>query len=285
MRFRAAVLVSVALLVCGSGWAQTRDLSDVAGSIKLNPEAIVERTGIVERPRDEKKEAGELLGGILTECSASAAQLGELVDQARRATLFRGDDLLIRIEESSRELNRQVQEIHLLRMGGDFSEPYRVTLEAADTCDAAVGSVSTELDTGGATFTNAKAGIAMCRQNLGRATELLATVMNQSSSPAAAPAAVSTTRRQPEMQKSNDEIIAAHCEPERSKGFDAFDACQEEQWLSQAALASRSAGNEMLDEGVFADIRGICHKLYPQDFVGRNNCELDRMTGARLENE
>ena len=285
MRFRAVVLVSVALLVCGTGWAQTRNLSDVAGSIKLNPEAIVEKEEVAENPQAEKNEAGELLGVLLTECSASAAQLGELVDQARATTIFRGDELLNRIEESSRELNRQVQEIYLLRLGGDFSEPSRVAREAADTCEAAVGSVRAELNTGGATFTKAKGGIAMCRQNLGRATELLAAVMNQSSSLDAAPAAVSTTKSEPEMPKSDDDIIAARCEPERSKGLAAFDECQGEQYLSQAALASRSARNEMLDEGVFVDIREICRKLYPQDFVGQNNCELDRMTAARLENE
>jgi len=280
MRFRAAVLVSVASLVCGSGWAQTRNLSDVAGSIKLNPEAIVEKKGIVENPRAEKKEAGELLGGLLTKCSASAAQLGELVDQIRAATLSRGDNLLNRLEESSRELERQIQEMYLLRLEGDFSEPFRVALEAADTCDAAVGSVRTELNSGGSIFTEARGGIAMCRQNLSRAEELLAVVMNPSRSPAG-----STPKSEPELPQSDDEIIAARCEPERSKGFDAFDACLAEQYLSQAALASRNAGNEMIDEGVFADVRGICRKLHPQDFAGRNSCELDRMTAARLENE
>jgi hypothetical protein len=48
-------------------------------------------------------------------------------------------------------------------------------------------------------------------------------------------------------------------------------------------MASRNAANEMLDEGVFSDIRRMCLDLFPRDFVQRDACEQDKMTAVRLE--
>ena len=125
MRFRTAVLTSVLVLVYGTGWTQTKNLGDVAGSIRLNPAAIVEKKGVIEDPRDAKKADGELLGDVLTECSAEADQLAGLVEQARATTVYRGDPLLNRINESSRELDRQLQGFTTLRLGGEFAESSR----------------------------------------------------------------------------------------------------------------------------------------------------------------
>ena len=51
MRLRTVMLIVVTLLVGQTGWSQTKSLGDVAGTIKLNPEAIVEKTGVVEDPK------------------------------------------------------------------------------------------------------------------------------------------------------------------------------------------------------------------------------------------
>lgn len=281
MRIQAVVLVSVMLLVCPTGWTQTKSLGDVAGSIKLNPEAIVEENKVVVDSRAGEKADGELIGGVLADCSAVADQLGELVEQARTKTLLRDDPILTRMEESARELERGVQEIYLLRPGDRFSEPLGEALEAADICSAAGARVREDINLNKSTFTESKTEIARCRRQMGQARERLAVVVK---SPGRSTAA-STTQNSPETPPTDDEIIAARCGSERSKGPGAVDACRQRQYLSQAAMASRNADNEMLDHGVFADIRQVCLKLYPRDFVGRDNCEQNRMTESRLENE
>ncbi len=281
MRIRAAVLVSVVLLLCPTGWTQTKSLGDVAGSIKLNPEALVEQNEVIVDPRYAKTADGELFGGVLTDCSAVADQIGELVAQARSTTIYRGDSLLTRLDESTRELERELQGIFLLRLGEGFAEPYQVALDAADTCEAAGVVLLDELSRNAVTFTKANTDIARCRDHLTEAQERLSVVMNQPGASAGA----SSVQSEPETTMTDDEIVVARCQEERSKGPGAVDACQQQQYLSQAALASRNAENELLEESVFSDIRRLCLEIYPLDFVRRNNCELDRMTESRLENE
>lgn len=281
MRIRAAVLVSVVLLLCPIGWTQTKSLGDVAGSIKLNPEALVEKNEIVVDPRDAKKADGELFGSVLVDCSAVAGQIGELVTQARTTTIYRGDSLLTRLEESTRELERELQGIFVLRLGEGFAEPYLKALDAADSCEAACAVLLDELGRNAVTFTKANTEMARCREQLSGAQEALAVVMNQ-------PGASAGIRSQPnetETAMTDDEIVAARCREEKPKGTGAVDTCQKQQYLSLAAMASRNAGNELLEAGVFADIRRLCLEIYPLDFVRRDNCELKRMTESRLDDE
>ena len=281
MILQTVVLVGVMLLVCPTGRTQTKSLGDVAGSIKLNPEAIVEKNGVVVDSGAGDETDGELLGGVLAGCSAVADQLGELVEQARNTTLLRDDPILARMEESARELEREVQEIYLLRLGDGFSEPLGEALEAADICGAAGATVREDINLNNSTFTKSNAEIVRCRRQMGQARERFAAVVKTPGRFTSA----STTKSSPETPPTDDEIIAARCGSERSKGPDAVDACRQRQYLSQAAMASRNADNEMLDPGVFADIRRVCLKLYPRDFVGQDNCEQSRMTESRLENE
>ena len=98
MRFRTVILLNVALLVCPMGWSQANRLGDVAGSIKLNPEAIVEKEGVVEDPQAAKRADENLLGSVLADCSADADLLGELVAQARQPAPERDSDLANRLE-------------------------------------------------------------------------------------------------------------------------------------------------------------------------------------------
>ena len=281
MRTRIAVLVSVMVLISTAGLTQTKSLGDVAGSIKLNPEAIVEQNKVAIDPRDAKAADGALFGDVLADCSAVANQIGDLVAQARSTTILRGDSLLTRLGESSLELERELQGLFTLRLGDGFSEPYGVALEAADTCEAAGAVLNEELRTNAVAFTKANTEIARCRDQLQQAQEELAVAMTQSGRPAAAPPGTS----EPEPAMTDDEIVATHCRQERSKGPGAVEACQQQQYLSQAALASRNAENELLEQGVFTEIRQLCIKLYPLDFVRRDNCELNRMTESRLDQE
>ena len=90
MRIRTAVLVGVALMAGISGWSQDERLGDVAGSIKLNPEAIVETSGVVEDPRAAAKADEELFNAVLADCLAAAGQLGRLVAEARTTVVIPG---------------------------------------------------------------------------------------------------------------------------------------------------------------------------------------------------
>jgi hypothetical protein len=50
-------------------------------------------------------------------------------------------------------------------------------------------------------------------------------------------------------------------------------------------MESRTPTNEMLDAMTFAEIRAECATDHPRDVAARNECEMDRMTAARLETE
>lgn len=278
MRFGTVVLIVVMLLIGQTAWSQTKSLGDVAGAITLNPEAIVEKEGVVEDPRAVRRADGNLFGSVLADCSAAADLLGELVTQARTPSSTRNPELLNRMESASFDLETEVHTISLLRLSDGFGPVLEIALQAEESCNGASVAVRDGISRGGAMLRTADAEITRCRQLLDQAEVRLASVQTPGAAPA--PAADSA---EPVEAPTDDEIIAARCESVRAQGPEAFESCQGLQYRSQAALASRNPGNEMLDEGLFSDIRQECLDLHPDDFVLRDGCELDRMTAARLE--
>ena len=280
MRVRTAFLVCVALLLCSMGWSQANRLGDVAGSIKLNPKAIVEKDGVVVDPRAAKRADENLFGSVLADCSAVADLLGELVAQARQPAPARDPELMNRLNGVSIDLETEVRAISLLRLTGVFKQPLETAREAVDICTGACTRVREEVAGGGVMFRNADMEVTRCRQLLDQAKAEVVAADNPPGADSMDSAGLGNAA-----PLTDDAIIATKCESERSKGIDSFDACKRIQYLSQAAIASRSADNEMLDQGVFSDIRHLCRELHPQDFVLRDGCEQDKMTTARLELE
>lgn len=278
MRLGTVISVVVTLLVGQTGWTQTQHLGDVAGKIKLNPEAIVVKEGVVVDPNAAKRADENLFGTVLADCSAAADLLGELVAQARIPTTRRDLELAKRIESASFDLETEVHSITLLRLSDGFAPAFEIAILAEESCASASATVRDEIANGGAMLRTADSEVTRCRGLLEEAKTALVAAQN----PAAAAASPSGAA-EPEEPATDDEIIAARCEPERTKGTDSFESCQAVQYRSQAAMASRNPSNEMLDEGLFSDIRRECLELHPQDFVLRDGCETDRMTAARLE--
>jgi len=271
------ISVVVTLLVGQTGWTQTQQLGDVAGKIKLNPEAIVVKEGVVVDPNAAKRADENLFEMVLADCSAAADLLGELVAQARIPTTRRDLELAKRIESASFDLETEVHSISLLRLSDGLAPALEIAIRAEASCAGASVTVRDEIARGGAMLKTADSEVTRCRGLLDEAEAALAA--------AKSPAAVSSPpgAAEPEEPATDDEIIAARCEPEKAKGPDSFEFCQALQFRSQAAMASRNPSNEMLDEGIFSDIRRECLELHPQDFVLRDGCETDRMTAARLE--
>ncbi len=285
MRIRTAVLVGVALMVGATSWSQENRLGEVAGSIKLNPKAIVESSGYVDDPRVAKKADEDLFDGILAGCSAAAEQLDRLVNEARTTVIHPGDEFVTRLDASSVDLDRQVEEIFLLRLAPAYSEPVETARDAAVVCGAGSITVRREIELGSVAFPQSRQELARCVERLNEAQAQFAAVAAPAGSKGGQPAAADAAPAMPKTPPTDDEIIEAVCRPELSNGPDAFEACQGLQYRSLAALESRSAENEMMVESVFADIRAICGELHPLDFVARNTCEQDKMTAARLELE
>jgi len=272
MRFGTVILIVAMLLVGQTGWSQTKSLGDVAGTIELDPEAIEVKEGVVEDPRAAKRADENLFGSVLADCSAAAELLGELVTRARTPSTTRDLELMDRMETASFDLETEVHTISLLRLSDGFAPVLEIARQAEESCTGASVTVRDEITRGGAMLRTADAEITRCRELLEQAKTGLMVV----DQPAVAP-----VTRAPDEPPTVDEIIGAWCAPERVKGIDAFESCQELQYMSQAAMASRSANNEMIDDEVFSDIRRLCLKLHPRNFVGRDECELDKMTAAR----
>lgn len=285
MNVRTAGLLGVALMVSVAGWSQDERLGDVAGSIKLNPNAIVETSGTVDDPRAAAKADEELFNAVLADCMAAADQLGRLVAEARSTVVYPGDEFLTRLEESTRGLDRQVEEIYLIRLGKAFFEPVEMAREAAGLCVEAGVVVRRDIESGSVSFAQSSEGVATCREHLAEAEARFAAVAGSTGAEGGREAAASAAARERATPPTEDEIVDALCEPARAAGVEAFEACQGVQYRAIAALASRSAENEMLAAAVFSDIRQMCIGLHPKDFAARNGCEMEEMTAARLELE
>ena len=280
MNIRAAICLGAALLLSGVGWSQNR-LGDVADSITLNPDAIVEKKGFVEDPNAAVKADQRLFSDYLASCSAAAANLGGLVEEARNTVLYRDDDLPNRLTAAALDLDTQMQELYLLRLAPSFDEPVDTAAEAVDLCATATDSTRAELARKGVRFVDAAEDVAACRQRLGLAEAQLAAV---GSGGGAGPSTAPPGSEAPSA-RTDDEIVAEACEPEGSGGQDAVDACGQRQYQALAAITSRTADNEMIDPSVFLGIRGVCAELHPLDFVRRDSCEVEKMTAVRLEAE
>ncbi|MCU0302489.1 MAG: hypothetical protein MUC56_00300 [Thermoanaerobaculales bacterium] len=280
MRF-AAVLATAVTLIPSTGWTQTK-LGDVAGTIKLNPEAIVEQSGWVDDPRTATRTDQRLLGEVLATCSATADALGGLVEEARATVLYRGEDLPARLSATSLDLDTQLQELYLLRLTPAFADALVAALTAAETCGGATAAVREELARRGVAFSDARASVARCRQQLDDA-EVRAVAVSGSAG-TTAPAALEPPA-EPPAEPTDDDLVAARCATEGAEGSPAYEACAVAQYRGIAGLASRTAANEHLGPSVFDGIRELCAGLHPRDLAERDRCEVERMTAARLEGE
>jgi len=280
MRFGTVILIVAVLLVGQTGWSQTKSLGDVAGAIKLNPEAIVVKDGVIEDPQAAKRADENLFGSVLADCSAAADLLGQLVTEARNPGPTGNLELMNRMDTASIDLESEVHSISLLRLSDDFKPALEIARQAGEICTGACIVLRDEIAKGGAMLRTADAEVKRCRELLDQAKAQLVVVLNPGDAPA-----VPSGPSEPAEPPTDDEIIAARCERERANGVETFESCEGLQYRSQAALASRNPSNEMLDEGVFSDIRQECLDLHPGDFVRRDGCELDKMTAARLEGQ
>jgi hypothetical protein len=276
MRVRTTVLLGVVLFACGLGWSQNR-LSDVAGGIKLNPEAIVEKKGYVEDPGAAKKADRELFDAAVGECAAIADQIGALVDEARSSFLYSDDELPKRLSAATLDLDTELQEIYLLRLTEAYSQPLSTARQAVETCSVATASIRAELARQGVQFLEATQDLSRCRNELDRSLAELAAVDQGAAGSVSAPVADET-----DAPPTDDEIIASICAGAANSGPDALDACTGRQYRALAALTSRTPENEQLDAGVFGDIRALCVELHPDDFFLRDSCEVDKMTETRI---
>ena len=276
MRIRASVLSCFVLLVCGIGWSQNR-LSDVAGGIKLNPEAIVEKKGFVEDPGAAKQADRELFEAAVGECATIADQIGSLVDEAKASFLYSDDDLPKRLSAATLDLDTELQEIYLLRLTDVYAQPLSTARQAAETCSVATASIRAELARQGVQFLEATQDLSQCRKELNRSlTECAA------ADQATAGSVPESEDEGEDIPPTEDEIVAAICANAAKNGPDAMDACTDRQYRALAALTSRTPANEQIDAGVFGDIRALCVELHPNDFFLRDTCEVDKMTATRI---
>jgi hypothetical protein len=273
--------VGAVLLAAGTGWSQNR-LGEVAGSIKLDPKGIVKKDGFVEDRQAAQKEDREIFATALSAGSATADALVDLIEEARGAALYHGDEgITDRLAVTALELDTRLAEFDPMRLSGVFDRPMETARGAVVFCTAATNGVREELARRGVAFTLAREQIARCSQELHRAENQLAAVGN---APAASAAMVADADA-PTASLTDEEIVVAACESVDGQDREAVDACEGRQYRALAALESRTPENELLAAAVFEGIREICMESNPVNFEERNTCEIERMTAIRLESE
>jgi len=281
MKIRFAFLLGSVLLAAGTGWSQNR-LGDVAGSIKLNPEAIVEKKGFVEDPQAAQKEDHELFSTALTGCAKSADALGSLIEEARASILYQGDERVTsRLAAVALDLDAQLADFDVMRLDDAFDESMATASGAADFCRAATAGIREDLASRAVAFTRAREQIALCSQEFRRAEAQLATV---GKTPEEVATMVSDETA-PAAALTDEAIVAAVCDSVRGQGQNALDACEGRQYRALASIETRTPENELLAASIFNEIREICVELNPSNFDERNRCEIERMTAIRLEGE
>jgi len=275
MSCRATRLLAVVILCAGPVLGQDERLADVAGKITLNPDAVVTKQGFADDPRAVIRADGELLGTVLAECRTTTDLIVGLFDQARATYVPPDSDLAVRLGDASVVLDEQLQDIDLLRLSASFDSVMETVRRAADECGAASAAAGTVLVRRGAAFDETEDLLARCRTLLTRSSDQLAEIGSGSSAPAAASL--------PSAMLSDDELIERICGAPPSVGIDEVEACRARQYRAIAALESRTAENEMVDDRILAEIRRVCADEHPRDFDQRDSCELSRLTTIRLE--
>lgn len=193
--------------------------------------------------------------------------------------MMRDTEVLTRLEEAALELDRQVEELGSLRLTSQLRGSADAARRAGGSCSSAAATVIDDIRSR-TVFTRSRDAVAGCRRELADAEQQLA-----ESAPGAPTASSPAPQTGPGEPRSVEEVITTICRSSGSTDPDAVERCRAEQSLAQAAIESREPGNEMLDAGVFGDIRQACLELHPRNFVERDRCEQERMTAARLDNE
>ena len=273
MNTRVAVVVGVTLLVAGAGWSQAR-LDEVAGSIKLNPDVLVEQQGYVEDPAAVHRADRELLATTIAECSAAAEILGELISEIEASFPNVDDALPDRIAAASVDLDDELIQLRQLRLTDAFADPLTAALNAAETCEVATEELRSRLAAGAPVSSRTAAAVDLCAEQLARA-ELRLDEVGSDPSAATAPGA--------DVVATEEAIIAAACEAAAARSFEAGEACRDRQYRALASITARNAENERIDPTAFAGIRRICAELQPDDFTARDICEVEKLTAVRLE--
>jgi hypothetical protein len=222
----------------------------------------------------------ELFNAAVGECAAIADSIGSLVEEARASFLYSDDELPTRLSAATLDLDTEIQEIYLLRLTEVYAQPISTARQAAETCSVATESIRQELARRGVQFLEATQDISRCRQELKRSLAEVEAVGQGADGSVPAP-----VDDEADTPPTDDEIIASICASAAKSGPDALDACTGRQYRALAALTSRTPANEQLDAGVFSDIRALCLELHPQDYVLRNECEVDKMTATRINAE
>ncbi|MEE4273103.1 MAG: hypothetical protein V2I67_15630 [Thermoanaerobaculales bacterium] len=271
MNIRIAVVVGMALLVSGTGWSQAR-LDEVAGSIKLNPDALVEKQGYVEDPVAVQRADRELLAAAIAGCSGAAEILAGLISEVEASFPDVDDTLPDRITAASIDLDDELLELRQLRLTDAFADPLTEALNAAEQCMVATGELRSRLASGAPVSSRSAASVDLCVEQLGQAESRLVEVGSDSSTAVLSGAVAS-----------EEEIIAAVCKGESERSFEAGEACRNRQYRALASITARTAENERIEPNVFAGIRRICAELQPDDFAARDICEVEKLTAVRLE--
>ena len=287
MRARAGVTAIAILLVCGFGWSQSSKLGEVAGSIKLDPSAIVQSDGGVAADPGRDREADrQLLTEVLSDCDAAAARIEELAREARTTIYDRDSTLDLRVEDAALVLEAAARDLYLLRLGKAFDEPLDAAHRAAEACESVVEAVQSELARRSVIFSQAGERVAACRTEIAAAEARLEAVgSNETVSAGEGSSAGSGEVDEPAEPPTAAERIAAFCRIAGAGDQNAFTRCEDRQFRALAAIEARSAISETLDEAVFSDIREACELDHPDDLVALDLCEQEKMTAARLEVE
>jgi hypothetical protein len=286
MHNRVVVLVIAMSLVGGAASAQTSRLGDVAGKITLDSSALKPSDGgVVDDPSKVRKADHALIGGVLERGVSDASRLAELVDQARRTVTQEGGELWNEMEASALALDESFDGLATLRLTEVFGGVLEASYEAEQSCGLASRAVRRELAERSIAFQESTAAVARCRELLDRCTNLLAQVESGGDGAARSTPGTGVQDRPEEIGPTPEETIAELCAQQGTAGQPGLETCTQQQFLALAALESRSAGRENLDEAVFTGIRQDCRRFFPGDFARQNRCELDRMTRARIAPE
>lgn len=286
MRFRASLAWVAVLLICGSALAQTNRLGEVAGTITLDSSALTKSGGgYVEDENAAKTADQSLIKEVLEQCVGEATKIADLVAVIKTSWSRVGDDRWIRLENSAAALEEAVEDLYSLRLVDTFQGALVASRDAAEICGGASKAVKSELDRRIVEFTEGGPAIAECRRVLDAAVSLVAAADAGSAGTPSSSTSESGAELVSDLPPTPEEIIAAFCESERSRGQAAFDECEDRQFRALAALESRSPSMESLAENVFAEIRENCRSEHPNEFVQQDLCEQERMTATRIQAE
>ncbi len=264
---RGPVAALLVLLLVGPAAAQEKRLSDVAAAIRLRPPSGDALFVDLAPARGTASSSGDLVE-LAEEYAQRLAVVSTLLAEVGVDDTFYATDWREQMMEACIDLDTVGYSLGAVGPPGRFTAALDGLVDASDQCSQATRGIREAIRLDQPQYGAAMRSLSDCRPLVSRSVEEMHRI------------------RRAELQESPPALddplaaalgIAELCDARTGRADLSFDACVARQEQARRAIADRFSFSVLLDEATFNVIRNECRLEWPNDFVGRDRCEQQRI--------